>query len=77
LNSKNCFLPFTTSIEGISLPEKFPFPFYYEPHPLALISAQELQNHLENQTKNSTLNLTYFPEKQLLNNIFTADAEEN
>ncbi len=49
MNSKNCFLPFLSSIDGIPLPEKFTFPFYYEPHPLALIAAQELQNHLEKQ----------------------------
>lgn len=34
----------------ISLPEKFTFPFFYEPHPLAQIAALELQNYLENQT---------------------------
>lgn len=30
----------------ISLPEKFTFPFFYEPHPLAQIAALELQNYL-------------------------------
>src|SRR5690606_31834991 len=34
----------------ISLPEKFTFPFFYEPHPLAQIAALELQNYLEKQT---------------------------
>jgi tRNA pseudouridine32 synthase / 23S rRNA pseudouridine746 synthase len=42
-----CFTLFKTSIEGISLPEKFTFPFYYEPHPLCIIAANELQNYLE------------------------------
>ncbi len=36
-------------IRGISLPEKFTFPFYYEPHPLTEIAARELQNYLENE----------------------------
>lgn len=45
-----CFINFQLSIEGIPLPEKFTFPFYYEPHPLAKIAAEELQNHLETQT---------------------------
>lgn len=32
------------------MPEKFTFPFYYEPHRLAKLAAEELQNHLESQT---------------------------
>lgn len=36
-------------IEGIALPERFTFPFYYEPHPLAKIAATELQHYLETQ----------------------------
>lgn len=43
------FHPFSTNIEGISLPEKFTFPLFYTPHPLAKIAAEELQNYLENQ----------------------------
>lgn len=44
------FLPFKTDISTIQLPEKFTFPFYYEPHDLAKIAAKELQEYLENQT---------------------------
>lgn len=47
---KAFFQKFKTNIAGNSLPEKFTFPFYYEPHPLALIAAQELQDYLETQT---------------------------
>lgn len=43
------FQPFTTDISGISLPEKFTFPFYYQPHPLSKIAASALQNYLETQ----------------------------
>lgn len=32
-----------------ALPEKFTFPFFYTPHPLAKIAAFELQNYLESQ----------------------------
>jgi len=35
---------------GIDLPEKFTFPFYYEPHPLSVLAAENLQNYLETQT---------------------------
>lgn len=33
--------------KGISLPERFTFPFFYEPHPLTQIAANELQMSLE------------------------------
>ncbi len=44
------FQHFKKDISGISLPEKFTFPFYYEPHLLAKIATLELQDYLENQT---------------------------
>ena len=37
-------------INEIELPERFTFPFYYEPHPLTKIAAAELQHYLETQT---------------------------
>jgi len=37
-------------INEIELPERFTFPFYYEPHPLTIIAATELQQYLETQT---------------------------
>ena len=33
------------------MPERFTFPFYYNPHPLTKIAAAELQNYLETQTE--------------------------
>ena len=44
------FQYFKTSISGIVLPEKFTFPFYYEPHLLAKIATTEVQAYLEHQT---------------------------
>jgi len=44
------FQPFKTNISGISLPEKFTFPFYYEPHQLSIIASNDLQAYLETQT---------------------------
>lgn len=46
----NKFQPFKTNISSIPLPEKFTFPFYYDPHELSIIASNELQNYLENQT---------------------------
>lgn len=36
-----------SAIQGIALPENFTFPFFYEPHPLAIIAVEELQHYLE------------------------------
>jgi len=44
------FQTFKSNISTIPLPEKFTFPFYYEPHELSVIAANELQNYLKNQT---------------------------
>ena len=42
---------FTDSvINELPPPERFTFPFYYEPHPLASIAAAELQHYLETLT---------------------------
>lgn len=43
-------IEFKSDISGISLPKKFTFPFYYEPHPLATIAVEELQDYLKTQT---------------------------
>jgi len=40
-----------STINGIALPERFTFPFFYEPHPLTQIAAAELQHYLETQTE--------------------------
>ena len=44
------FNSFQTSIEGIELPEHFTFPFYYDPHTLCVIAAEELHQFIEKQT---------------------------
>lgn len=44
------FTRFNTPINGITLPEKFTFPFYYQPHPLCVLAAEQLQTHLTHQT---------------------------
>ncbi|WP_286927632.1 RluA family pseudouridine synthase [Flavobacterium sp. UBA4197] len=40
-----------SSVNGITVPERFTFPFYYEPHQLTQIAAAELQHYLETQTE--------------------------
>ena len=43
------FQKFSSSVKNIKLPEKFTFPFYYEPHPLCKLAANEVQNYLLDQ----------------------------
>lgn len=40
------FTRFDSDIQSYPLPEKFTFPFYYQPHPLCVLAAQQLQRHL-------------------------------
>lgn len=40
------FIQFQQDVSSISLPEKFTFPFNYEPHQIAKIAAIELQNYI-------------------------------
>ncbi len=47
---ENCFTYFAENIDHIHLPQKFTYPFYYEPHPLCVLAANQLQRHLLSQT---------------------------
>lgn len=46
----NRFTAFKLSISEYELPKRFTFPFYYEPHPLSVLAANELQEYLKIQT---------------------------
>ncbi|WP_299803606.1 pseudouridine synthase [uncultured Shewanella sp.] len=48
--AQHCFTPFKSAIDSYELPLRFTFPFYYEPHPLCLLAASELQEYLTTQT---------------------------
>lgn len=41
---------FEVSVEQISLPSSFNYPFYYTPHEIAKTAASQLQSYLENQS---------------------------
>ena len=49
LSNDNFFIPFKASIEQYSLPKRFNYPFDYEPHPLSVLAAKELQDYLLTQ----------------------------
>ena len=44
------FQYFSSPINKIALPNKFTFPFYYEPHPLSKLATKEIINYLKIQT---------------------------
>jgi tRNA pseudouridine32 synthase/23S rRNA pseudouridine746 synthase len=44
------FQPFSSPFSEFPIPERFTFPFYYEPHPLSIEAARLLQEYLINQT---------------------------
>ncbi len=48
--TKNVFKYYQSDISHISLPQRFTFPFYYDPHPLAIVAVNELQEYLLHQT---------------------------
>ena len=41
---------FKNNTENILHPEQFTFPFYYSPHPLCVLAAQEVQDYLQSRT---------------------------
>jgi tRNA pseudouridine32 synthase/23S rRNA pseudouridine746 synthase len=45
-----CFISFKEDISGFALPIKFNYPFYYDPHPLCILAAKQLQNYLTTQS---------------------------
>ncbi|MCD9522369.1 RNA pseudouridine synthase [Photobacterium carnosum] len=47
--SDHHFTRFIAAIDTLPLPERFTFPFCYTPHPLCVLAAQELQQHIATQ----------------------------
>jgi tRNA pseudouridine32 synthase/23S rRNA pseudouridine746 synthase len=45
-NLAPCFTLFSQAVDSITLPEKFTFPFYYQPPPLAVKAVEQLQQQL-------------------------------
>ncbi len=43
-------IPFQASLDSFTLPKRFTYPFYYTPHPLVVLAANELQSYLKKQT---------------------------
>ena len=63
------FIPFQSDIT-IPLPTKFTFPFYYAPHPLALIASQELKARLLKQEFNHDFGIDQGPRNGAIGQMF-------
>ncbi len=48
----DCFIPFESDVTSIALPTQFTYPFYYEPHELSLLAAEQLQAFIQQQAWN-------------------------
>ncbi len=44
------FTLFKAPIDSFEIPQSFPYPYSYRPHPLCVLAADELQQFIENQT---------------------------
>jgi len=42
----SCIILYKSPLKDITIPEKFTFPFCYDPHPLAVMASQELQDYI-------------------------------
>jgi len=49
LNADTFFTPFNIDIEHLDLPERFTFPFCYQPDPLSLAAVQQLQQEVQRE----------------------------
>lgn len=67
--NNSCLIDFKTPINGHSLPERFTFPFYYEPHPLCRIAASELQQELGNAGYDHNFG-TFYERKGIIGKMF-------
>jgi tRNA pseudouridine32 synthase / 23S rRNA pseudouridine746 synthase len=47
--SASCFTAFKAAVDNASLPVRFTFPFYYQPHALSVLAATELQQRLQSE----------------------------
>ena len=64
-----CFTKFKTDVSVINLPKKFTFPFYYQPHEIAVLAANELQILIQEKTWNHNFD-TNLPEEKAAGKMF-------
>lgn len=70
MSSEKYIRRFSTSATEVELPEKFTFPFYYEPHKLVKQAAQEVQLDLASRTLNHNFGLDDTNEGLVIGKMF-------
>lgn len=68
--SPSCFTRFRSSTAAIPLPAQFTFPFYYEPHELSRLAAQELQERLKTEDFQHNFGAEGDPEGRVIGKMF-------
>lgn len=71
------FIPFKAELSTISLPEKFTYPFYYTPHPIASLAAEELQTYIESHDWNHNFGIDEKAEGLEIGKMFGVLVVEN
>ena len=71
------FRKFSSSVEHLPRPKKFTFPFYYAPHPLAIIAANDLQRELESSSFDHNFGLSDFEKSDAIGKMFGVLAVQN
>lgn len=66
----NCFIRFQRKVDHVALPERFTFPFYYEPHELSTIAAKQLQEYISLQKWDHNFGLNPDQEGMVIGKMF-------
>lgn len=66
----SCFIPFQQKVDHIALPERFTFPFYYEPNELSEIAAKQLQEYIAVQNWDHNFGLHPEQEGMVIGKMF-------
>ena len=70
MNDSVFFRKFSSSVEFLDLPKNFTFPFYYAPHPLAIIAANDLQRELESSSFDHNFGFSEFDKSTAIGKMF-------
>ena len=70
MNDSVFFRKLPSSVEFLDLPKNFTFPFYYAPHPLAIIASNDLQRELESSSLDHNFGFSEFDRSTAIGKMF-------
>ena len=70
MNDSVFFRKLPSSVEFLDLPKNFTFPFYYAPHPLAIIASNDLQRELESSSLDHNFGFSEFDRSTPIGKMF-------